>query len=317
MEILTIVMFLIAGGFILSYGATQFVKSASSIAMTFKISPVIIGLTIVSFGTSAPEMAVNLMAAFQGSTDLAMGNVVGSNFFNTTFILGICSIITPLFVSNQLIRIDIPIMSIASILFWLMSFNQVITPIEGLILFSGLILYTLLQIKLALKEKKANEGFEEFVDGKYSWKNFLFLLIGIILLIVGAKLFVEGAVKGARWLGVSEAIIGLTIIAIGTSLPEVATSVAATLKGERDIAIGNVIGSNIFNLLGVIGLSSLVSLRNIPVSQHMANVDITVMLISTLLCLPFVFWKKKLVRTQGVIFLLIWIGYTSYLIIVS
>jgi cation:H+ antiporter len=311
-------MYLIFGGLVLSYGANQFVKAASSLAMTFKISPVIIGLTIVAFGTSAPEMAVNILAAYEGSTELAMGNVVGSNIFNVSFILGICAIIAPLYVSNQLIRIDIPIMSIASILLWFMVSDLTLSLMEGLILLAGIVGYTLLQLRLAVKEKKANEGFEEeYVNGVNPWKNSFFLLLGIILLVGGAKLFVEGAILGARWLGISEAIIGLTIIAAGTSLPEVATSVAATLKGERDIAVGNVIGSNIFNILGVLGASSLVSFKDIPVSSEMAKIDISVMLFISLLCLPFVIWKKQLNRPQGIIFFLIWLSYTTFLILKS
>jgi cation:H+ antiporter len=311
-------MYLIFGGLVLSYGANQFVKAASSLAMTFKISPVIIGLTIVAFGTSAPEMAVNILAAYEGSTELAMGNVVGSNIFNVSFILGICAIIAPLYVSNQLIRIDIPIMSITSILLWFMVSDLTLSLFEGLILLAGIVGYTLLQLRLAVKEKKANEGFEEeYINGVNPWKNSFFLLLGIILLVGGAKLFVEGAILGARWLGISEAIIGLTIIAAGTSLPEVATSVAATLKGERDIAVGNVIGSNIFNILGVLGASSLVSFKNIPITSEMARIDISVMLFISLLCLPFVIWKKQLNRPQGIIFFLIWLSYTTFLILKS
>ncbi len=315
MELLKVISYLLGGGLVLSFGANQFVNSASKIARNFNISPVIIGLTIVAFGTSAPEMAVNIVAAYKGNTDIAVGNVVGSNIFNIAFILGICSIITPLFVSVQLIKIDIPFMCLVSLIFWFMGQDLQISVGEGIGLFVGIIFYTLLQIKLYIQNKKQDQDFDkEYSKKDSSLKNIFILTFGLVLLVYGAKFFVDGAVLGARWLGWSEAVIGLTIIAAGTSLPEVATSIAATLKGERDIAIGNVVGSNIFNILAVIGMSSLVSLKPIPLSPHMANIDLSLMLGISVLCLPFVLWKKQLVRWQGILFILTWMIYTIYLV---
>lgn len=317
MEIAKAILFLIGGALVLSWGANLFVVSASHLARRFGISPVIIGLTVVAFGTSAPELAVNVLAALQGNTELAMGNVVGSNIFNIAFILGICAIIKPLFVSSQLIRIDIPIMVASSILLWWMARNNHINVMYGVILFGGIILYTLLQVTLAVRGKNADKEFEKEYsqDGRHPKKDTLILISGLFLLIGGAHFFVNGAVLGARLLGWSEAVIGLTIIAIGTSLPEVATSVAATLKGERDIAIGNVVGSNVFNTLGVIGLTAILSPNGLPVSDHMARIDIAVMVVITAICLPFCIWRKQLDRILGVAFLSSWIGYTCYLIL--
>jgi cation:H+ antiporter len=317
METLKVLLYLIGGGLVLSYGANLFVNASSHFARRFGISPVIIGLTVVAFGTSAPELAVNILASIQGNSDIAMGNVVGSNIFNVAFILGICAMIQALFVSSQLIRIDIPIMVIASALLWGMAKDQNISWIEGAVLFSGVILYTLLQIRLAIKGKDADKEFEQEFSAKGSPVKDTFILIaGLALLILGAKFFVDGAVLGARILGISEAVIGLTIIAAGTSLPEVATSVAATIKGERDIAIGNVVGSNIFNIFGVIGVSALIA-GNVPVNPHMASVDTTVMLVIAFLCLPFVIWRKQLDRWLGAVFFVSWAGYTYYLIQLS
>jgi cation:H+ antiporter len=314
METLKVLLYLIGGGLVLSYGANLFVNASSHFARRFGISPVIIGLTVVAFGTSAPELAVNVLASIQGNSDIAMGNVVGSNIFNVAFILGICAMIQALFVSSQLIRIDIPIMIIASALLWGMAKDQNISWIEGAVLFSGVILYTLLQIRLAIKGKDADKEFEQEFSAKGSPVKDTFILIaGLALLILGAKFFVDGAVLGARILGISEAVIGLTIIAAGTSLPEVATSVAATIKGERDIAIGNVVGSNIFNIFAVIGVSALIS-GNLSVNPHMASVDTTVMLVIAFLCLPFVIWRKQLDRWLGVAFFISYAGYTYYLI---
>lgn len=315
MEILKIALYLLGGVAVLSYGADFFVRSASHIAKRLGVSPVVIGLTIVAFGTSAPELVVNIIAAVNGSTDLAVGNVVGSNIFNVAFILGICAMIKPLFVSSQLIRIDIPIMVGTSALLWFMAQNNHLNRAEGMVLLAGIILYTLLQVKMALSGKNAEQEYnKEYSDPGNLGKDSLILVGGLIGLVGGAHFFVEGAVMGARLLGWSEALIGLTIIAAGTSLPEVATSVAATLKGERDIAIGNVVGSNIFNILGALGLSSIISSKGLPLNDHMAQVDITVMVLLAFICLPFCIWRKQLDRLLGLFFVLSWAGYTYYLI---
>lgn len=314
MEIFLIILSLIGGTAILSWGAHMFVESSSHIARRFGVPAIVIGLTVVAFGTSAPELAVNVVAALKGNSAIAMGNVVGSNIFNVAVILGICSIITPLFVNMQLLKLDIPIMVVVSLLLYFAGMDGKISRIEGLALFSGMILYTILQIRLAVKERKMiqEEYDQEFGDKGNKVKDGLLLIFGLILLVVGAEIFVNGAVGGARLLGWSEALIGLTIIAAGTSLPEVATSIAATLKGERDIAIGNVVGSNIFNILGVLGISGLIT--DLEVGDHMAKIDILVMLGIAFLVLPFALKKQTLGRAGGFIFVSLWVAYTVYLI---
>jgi cation:H+ antiporter len=318
MDILKVIIYLIGGGFVLSWGANLFVQSASHLARRFGISPVIIGLTVVAFGTSAPELAVSILAVTQGNSDIAMGNVVGSNIFNVAFILGLCALIKPLFVSSQLIRIDIPIMVVSSLFLFLFSQDNLISRIEGAFLTAGIILYILLQVRLAVKGKDADNEYEkEFSSKGNLGKDSLILIFGLGALVLGANYFVDGAVLGARLLGWSEAVIGLTIIAAGTSLPEVATSVAATLKGERDIAIGNVVGSNIFNILSVIGITSVVSATGLPVSDHIAKIDTALMFSIALFCMPFCIWRKQLGRIIGGILFATWIAYTLYLILNS
>lgn len=314
MEILKVMALLLIGGLILSYGASLFVSSSSHFARRLGISPVIIGLTVVAFGTSAPELAVNVLAVIQGNSDIAMGNVVGSNIFNVAFILGICALLRPLAVSAQLIRIDIPVMVVSSLLLFLFARDFSIDRTEGLVLLLGIILYNVLQVRLAIKGKNADSEFEkEFSVKGNPLKDTGLLLMGLGGLILGAKLFVDGAVDGARLLGLSETLIGLTIIAAGTSLPEVATSVAATMKGERDIAIGNVVGSNIFNILGVIGISGSLG-KSLSVNPHIANVDLPMMVGFAFLCLPFSYRHKELKRSVGAIFFMGWLAYTAYLI---
>jgi cation:H+ antiporter len=315
-EIIQVVLYLIGGGMVLSFGANLFVAAASHIARRFGISPLVIGLTVVAFGTSAPEFAVNVLAAYQGNADIAMGNVVGSNIFNVVVIIGICSIVSPLVISQQLIRLDIPIMVAGAAMVWWFGHDNTLSFIDCLILLATMISYIVLQIKLAKNETKEvqDEYEQEFSSLGDKVKDFVKLITGLVLLVVGAKLFVEGAILGARLLGWSEAVIALTIISIGTSLPEVATSVVATIKGERDIAVGNVVGSNIFNIFGVLGLSGLISSSGLSVNPHMLTVDIPFMLITSGICLPMALWRQKYDRWLGVVFLISYAAYVGYLV---
>jgi cation:H+ antiporter len=312
-ETMLVILQLIGGGALLTWGADGFVKAASALALRSGISPVIIGLTVVAFGTSAPELAVNITAALRGSTELAMGNVVGSNIFNLAFIMGTCGLILPLAVSDQLRRLDIPIMAGVSVLVWLLALDQRISQVEAGLLALGILGYVVLQIRIALTQRHVHEVLHDLPEVQGSaLKDVAFMILGLILLLVGGKLFVDGAVLGARLLGWSESVIGLTIIAAGTSLPEVATSVIATLRGEREIAIGNVIGSNIFNLLCVVGFTGL--FKPIGLNSHLVGVDLPVMLGITLVCLPVALWRRRIDRVFGAALLLSWCGYTWYLI---
>jgi cation:H+ antiporter len=319
MEQFIFLLYLIVGGVVLTYGAHLFVESASHLAKRAGVSPLVIGLTIVSIGTSAPEFAVNVMAAAGGKSDIAMGNVVGSNIFNTLFILGLCGMIVPLYVSKQLIKIDMPLMLVSSLLCWFFGRDGVISREEAFLFLVAFIGYNILQFQLSKKEKSQldDEFKKEFSNKGQLLKDALKLVSGIVLLVLGAKLFVDGATIAARFLGLSEAVIGLTVVSIGTSLPELATSVVASLKGEKDIAIGNVVGSNIFNILGVLGASGIVAQTPLVVSTHMAQIDIVVMTAAIAACVPFALWRKKIERPIAFLLLSSYCAYTYYLITIA
>jgi cation:H+ antiporter len=315
------ILLMIVGLGLLVAGAEALVRGASRLAAAFGISPLVIGLTVVAFGTSSPEMAVSVMSAYAGQADLAVGNVVGSNIFNVLFILGLSAAIAPLLVSRQLIRLDVPIMIGISFLLLLLALDGSINRLDGVILFAGIISYTAFQIIQARREKKANDASEEVIEKPHTplqWlTNVGFVIGGLLLLVLGSNWLVDGAVYIAQSLGVSELIIGLTIVAAGTSLPEVATSVIASIRGQRDIAVGNVVGSNIFNILAVLGLSSLVSPESINVAASALRFDIPVMLAVALACLPIFFTGRVIARWEGFVFLAYYVIYTVYLILAA
>jgi cation:H+ antiporter len=313
---------LVAGLVLLVVGADVLVKGASRLAAAVGISPLVIGLTIVAFGTSAPELAVSVGAAWSGKADLALGNVVGSNIFNVLFILGLSALIAPLIVAQQLVRLDVPLMIAASFAVLLMGMDGVIGRIDGIFLFSAVVAYTVFLIVQSRKESSAAvqaEYEQEFgavkKGGGQMALNLAYILVGLALLVVGSDWLVDGAVQIAQHFGVSELVIGLTIVAAGTSLPEVATSVIAAIRGERDIAVGNVVGSNIFNLLSVLGMSSMVSPAGITVPEAALQFDIPVMIGVALACLPIFFTQYMISRWNGAVFLFYYIAYTTFLVL--
>jgi cation:H+ antiporter len=317
-------VYLIAGLVLLVAGAEVLVRGAAKLAAQFGIPPLIIGLTVVAFGTSAPETAVSVQAALDGSGDLAIGNVVGSNIFNVLFILGVTALIAPMIVSRQLIRLDVPIMIGASLLTFGLAWDGTLSKLDGAILFSGIIAYTAFLIISSRKDKGsaddefANEfGLNEPVK-PHAWIiNSALIVAGLVLLVTGSNLLVESAVTMARALGISELVIGLTVVAAGTSLPELATSVLAAIKGERDIAVGNIVGSNIFNLLCVLGLASLVSPQAITVAANALAFDFPVMIAVAVACLPIFFAGYRINRWEGLLFIAYYVAYTVYLVLSS
>lgn len=316
---LTVAVFLVLGLLLMIGGAEWLVRGASRIATTAGISPLVVGLTVVAFGTSSPELAVSVMSSFQGQADLALGNVVGSNIFNVLFILGISAVIVPLVVAQQLVRFDVPVMIAVSLLVVAMGWDGSIGRLDGVILFAGAIGYTIFLIRQSRKESSAEvkaEYDEEFGGkGPATWaKNLFFVVAGLGGLMLGSKWFVDGAVSIAEAFGVSELVIGLTIVAAGTSMPEVATSIVAAIKGERDIAVGNVVGSNIFNIVCVLGLSSIVAPAGISVSDAALRFDIPVMIAVAAACLPVFFIGYRISRFNGAAFLFFYIAYLVYLI---
>lgn len=324
MTLMTFV-YLVAGLVLLVVGAELLVRGAARLAAAFGISPLVIGLTVVAFGTSAPEMAISVQSVWAGSGDIAIGNVIGSNIFNVLFILGLSALIVPLIVSRQLIRLDVPVMIGASLLVYVLAYDGELSRLDGALLFSGVLIYTVFLIIKSRREQKDGAG-GEFAEEyglheqpkPYAWLVNLGLLVGgLALLVVGSNLLVEGAVALARALGLSELVIGLTIIAAGTSLPEVATSIIAAIKGERDIAVGNVVGSNIFNILSVLGLASLVSPTALVVSANAINFDFPVMIAVAIACLPLFFSGYVISRWKGALFFAYYVIYTLHLIVVA
>lgn len=319
---MTIVL-LVAGFTLLIIGAEALVRGASKIAAGVGIPPLIVGLTIVAFGTSSPELAVSLMSSLKGNVDIAVGNVVGSNIFNVLFILGLAAIITPLTVAQQLLWLDVPIAIGASVLMLLLGWDGKISRIEGLLLFLLLIAYNFFLILKSKKERsrlvkveyEQEYGNEKKHGGRFWFLNGVLILVGLAMLLLGSRWLVESATTIAKSLGVSDLIIGLTIVAAGTSMPEVATSVVASMRGERDIAVGNAIGSCIFNILAVLGVSALVSPRGIPVSEEAIQFNIPIMIASAIACLPIFFTGHRIVRWEGSILFAYYIFYTVYLIL--
>lgn len=315
--------YLIAGLILLVAGAEVLVRGAAKLAAQFGIPPLIIGLTVVAFGTSAPETAVSVQAALNGSGDLAIGNVVGSNIANVLFILGLTALIAPLVVSRQLIRLDVPIMIGASLLTFALAWDGSLDKLDGLLLFVGILAYTAFLIVSARRDKSAStddEFTKEFALNEpakpYAWLiNLILVLVGLVLLVTGSNFLVQGAVSLARALGLSELVIGLTVVAIGTSLPELATSLLAAIRGERDIAVGNIVGSNIFNLLCVLGLASLVAPLPVAVSANALAFDFPVMIGVAIVCLPVFFAGYRINRWEGLLFLAYYAAYTLYLVL--
>lgn len=317
------IVYLLVGLIILTAGAEFLVRGSSRLAAAVGVSPLVIGLTIVSYGTSTPELVVSVSSGLKGYDDVAVANVVGSNIFNVLFILGICGLIMPLKVSSQLVRVDVPIMIGASILLLAIGWDGGIGTLDGLLLTTLIVIYTVWSVRKSRQETKAvqQEFAEEYSEPSPAQTTVLtilgqivLILIGLGLLVWGAQWFVSGSIEIARYLGISEVIIGLTIVAAGTSLPEVATSVVATIKGERDIAIGNVVGSNIYNILAILGIASLVTPGGLAIAPQMVLVDIPVMVIVAGACLPIFFTGLTIDRWEGGLFLAGYVAYTAYLI---
>jgi cation:H+ antiporter len=322
---MNLLMFL-GGLILLVIGANTLVRGASRLALSFGISPLVVGLTIVALGTSAPEVAVSVGAVLDGKTDIAIGNVVGSNIFNVLFILGISALIAPLVVNIQLIRQEVPIMLGTSLLLLALTLDGRLSSLDGGLLFALLLAYTAFLVVQSRRETQAAK--DEYADavqpaGAGAWDSHWAAQIGLIAaglaaLVFGSDYLVQAAVSFAKALGVSDVVIGLTIVAAGTSMPEVATSIAAAIKGERDIAVGNVVGSNTFNILGCLGLSGLVSGDlGLVMAPSVLAFDIWVMLAVALACLPVFMTGREIARWEGGVFLGYYVAYMAYLILAA
>lgn len=322
---LQVVLQFIGGLVLLVVGAEGLVRGASRLAAAAGVSALVIGLTVVAFGTSSPEMAVSVQSTLQGQGDIALGNIVGSNIFNILLILGLSALIVPLIVDQQLVRLDVPLMIGGSILSYIFMLDGVVARWEGTILFAGVIAYTLYLIIASRRESAAVKleyeqeyGDQEVVHTPAMWLfNIVLLVAGLAMLVLGSRFLVDSASAIARVFGISDVVIGLTIVAAGTSMPEVATSVVAAVRGERDIAVGNVVGSNIFNLLAVMGLTSIVAPGGLPVPESALAFDVPFMVIVAVACLPIFFTGNLIARWEGLLFLSHYVAYTTYLVMTA
>ncbi|MCH6575014.1 MAG: calcium/sodium antiporter [Bacteroidetes bacterium] len=311
-----IALYIIGGSIGLFIGAEGLVRGASSLAIRLGISPLVVGLTVVAFATSSPEMVVSIKAAIEGNPGIVVGNVVGSNICNIALILGVAAMISPMSVKSQVIKREIPIMIIVSVILLLVLLDDTITRMEGVFLVIGIITYIILGYKYSIKEMDNKEVIKEFEESipksPYKiWQSIIFILTGLALLVLGSNLFVDGAVAVAENFGVSQAVIGLTIIALGTSLPELTTSVVASFKNENDIAIGNAVGSNVFNILSILGVSSLVR----PIADTgVTMVDLSIMMFFAILILPLSRSKFTLRRWEGALLFCGYVAYIFYLV---
>ena len=316
----------IIGFVLLYYGAEWLVKGSSSLARSLGVIPIVIGLTVVAFGTSAPELVVSVVSAIQGKSMIAVGNVVGSNICNIALVLGMAALFQPIKSDMSLVKRDIPLMLAASVYLFFLSLNDEISRLEGATLFAGIIAYTTYNIKNARRQCVTDEhpascdtGLENIAFESSRARQVSFILVGIVGVVVGAQMVVESAVIIMQYLGVSEKFIGLTIVAFGTSLPELATSVVAALRKEMDISIGNLVGSNVFNILSVLGVTALV--RPIPIhGGFLASglvIDYSVMLFISFL--PWLLMRRTLTvsRNGGMLLLGCYLGYLTYLISMS
>jgi cation:H+ antiporter len=324
---MTTLLLFLAGLAALVAGADLLVRGASRLAISFGISPLVVGLTVVAFGTSSPEMAVSVNGALSGATDIAIGNVVGSNVFNVLFILGLCAVIVPLGVASQIIRQEVPIMIGASLLLGALTLDGGIGRGEAALLFALLLGYTVFLVVQSRRShgQPVDAGFERALardartePGERAWDDrgwvqVALIVAGLALLVLGSDWLVEAAVAFARMLGLSELIIGLTIVAAGTSTPEVAASLMALRKGERDMAVGNVVGSNVFNILGVLGLSGMVAPLSVPPS--VIAFDLPAMIAVAVACLPVFFSARQIGRWEGAMFLAYYAAYVAWLIL--
>jgi cation:H+ antiporter len=308
-----VLLFLVLGLAALFVGAEGLIRGSSALALKIGITPLVVGLTVVAFGTSTPELVVSIKAAIIGKSSISLGNVVGSNIANIALILGISAMIRPLDIHTNVIRREIPIMIGVSILLILLLIGGELGFLDGLIFTFGIVIYTIVNVMQARKEKNA-EVEKEFKEGLKSklgvTVSIIFIIVGLMLMILGANLFVTSSISIAKAIGVSNAIIGLTIVAIGTSLPELITSVVASIKNESDIAVGNIVGSNVFNILGILGITALIS----PLSSTGINyIDFSVMILAAAITFPLSWTGFRISRLEGLFLVAGYIAYIYYL----
>lgn len=313
----------IIGLLVMTVGAELMVRGAAGLARVFGISTLVIGLTVVALGTSAPELAVSIRAGLQGQADISLGNVLGSNVFNVLFILGLSAVIIPLLTTRQLIRLDVPVMIGVSLGAWALASDGRIDRIDGIVLCTAMVVYLGILLFLGRRQSAASEpvashgAFESGSSLKRCGVLIIYVVIGMALLVFGARWLVDGAVGLVRALGVSDMLIGVTIVAAGTSLPEAVTSVIASIRGERDLAIGNVVGSNIFNILGVLGATAAIAPSGVEVSPAALRFDFPIVIAVAIACLPIFISHGRISRCEGLLFLMYYAMYVAFVVLAT
>ena len=317
---MTLSILLLLGGLVaVTVGAEALVRGARALAVALGLSPLVIGLTVVAFGTSSPEIAVSVRSALEGElgAGLAIGNVIGSNLFNVLVVVGLAALVAPIAASRQLVRADVPVLIGTSGLVWLLASDGTLGRVDGGLLLAGLVGYVAFVFVMGRRTATVHAASR---DTGHQTTRFRIVQVGLVLgglglLVLGANWLVAGAVDIARALGVSDLIIGLTVVAVGTSLPELATSIVAGLKREGDLAVGNAIGSCLYNLLGVLGLAVVVSPGGLSVARGALNFDLPVMIAVAIACLPIFFTGYRIARWEGAVFLGYYVAYALYLIL--
>ena len=311
----------VVGLALLIAGGEAMVRGASTLAVRVGISPLVIGLVVVSAATSAPELAVTVGAVLEGEPGLAIGNVIGSNIANILLVLGLSAVLSPLVIQRQVVRFDIPVMLGISVLLVVVSLDGVLSLVDGVLLLAGLVLHGVMSIVVGRKESQeaTTVASQMPLNSKpvRLWLAVILVIAGVGLLVVGAQTLVTGAVNIATDLGVSSLVIGLTVVAIGTSLPELATSIVALRRGERDMAVGNIVGSNIFNIGLVLGLPAILFAEGIPIPDAAIALDLPLMLAAAVALLPIAFTGFIIARWEGSLFVALYIAYLLYLVLAS
>jgi cation:H+ antiporter len=319
---------LVGGLAVLTAGAEMLVRGASRLALLAGISPLVVGLTVVAYGTSSPELIVSVRAAFAGTADIAVGNAVGSNVCNILLVLGASALVAPLAVAKQLVRLEVPILIVISALFWAIASDGRLQWWDGLLLTGGAVAFTTWTIRRSRREQAAGvlaagtpgaTPVPEVPPGDRSARavvrGVVLVVVGLLLLVLGGSWFVDGAVALARALGVSDLVVGLTVVAAGTSMPEVVTSIVAAVRGQRDIAIGNAVGSCVYNLLVVLGVATVISGEGLRVAPPLLAFDVPVMVAVATAALPIFLTGYSIGRLEGLLFLGYYVAYLAYLVL--
>jgi cation:H+ antiporter len=314
----TTIVLLIIGLIVLIVGGDYLVKGSSSIALRLRLSPLVVGLTIVAFGTSAPELLISVQSALKGSPDIAMGNVVGSNICNLALVLGLTAVINPVRVLSNSIKIDWPMTMGSAILLFLVVREGTLGAIEGIIFLAGLgiyLVFTITKSRMDVKSERLKMEEDQIPDApkKQMWKDIFFIALGCLALYYGSEWFVSSTIDLAISIGVEERVVGLTVVAFGTSLPEMVTAAVASYKGESDLALGNLMGSNIFNILAILGITAII--KPIYVNEVILNNDIIWMLMITLMILPLMIVRREVGRGDGLVLLVVYVIYVYTVVV--